>query len=82
LLGDFNAWEPRSFPLERNQNGQWEIVVYLAPARYEFKLVADGAWIENECCHVRLEGTGFTLSLPTETVLNSFGSRNLAVTVR
>jgi hypothetical protein len=81
LCGDFNSWDPRSFPLEKNQEGEWEGVVPLAPGRYEFKTVADGAWIENGFCEVRVEGTDFTLSLPTESVFNPFGTRNLVVTI-
>ena len=82
LLGDFNSWEPGSFPLKRNLSGQWEGVFPLAPGRYEFKLFADGAWIESGSCDVRMEGPDFTISLATESVINSFGTQNLAVTVR
>jgi hypothetical protein len=82
LCGDFNSWDLHALPLERNMKGEWEAVVPLAPGRYEFKTVADGAWVENGCCEVRVEGTDFTLSLPTESVFNSFGTRNLVVTVR
>jgi hypothetical protein len=82
LCGDFNSWDLHSLPLEKNLKGEWEAVFPLAPGRYEFKAVADGAWIENGCCEVRVEGTDFTLSLPTESVFNSFGTRNLVVTVR
>lgn len=82
LCGDFNSWDSRSLPLEKNQQGEWEAVVSLAPGRYEFKALGDGAWIESSGCKIRLEGTDFTLSLPTESVFNSLGTRNLAVTVR
>jgi hypothetical protein len=82
LCGDFNSWEPHSVPLKKNQMGEWEAVVPLAPGRYEFKTLADGAWIENGGCKARVEGTDFILSLPVESVFNSFGTRNLAVRVR
>jgi Carbohydrate-binding module 48 (Isoamylase N-terminal domain) len=82
LCGDFNSWDLHALPLEKNLKGEWKAVVPLAPGRYEFKTLADGAWVENGCCEVRMEGTDFTLSLPTESVFNSFGTRNLVVTVR
>jgi hypothetical protein len=82
LCGDFNSWNLHALPLEKNLKGEWEAVVPLAPGRYEFKAVADGAWVENGSCEVRVEGMDFTLSLPTESVFNSFGTRNLVVTVR
>ncbi len=82
LCGDFNSWDIHSLPLEKNLEGEWEAVVSLAPGRYEFKTVADGLWIENGYCEVRMEGTDFTLSLPLEWVFNSFGTRNLVFTLR
>jgi hypothetical protein len=82
LCGDFNSWDPHSLPLEKKQQGEWGAVVPLPPGRYEFKTMGDGAWIQSGGCKVRMEGTDFTLSLPVESVLNSIGTRNLAVTVR
>jgi hypothetical protein len=82
LSGSFNGWDLRSLPLEKSPQGDWKTVLPLPPGRYEFKAVADGAWIEDGNCEVRVEGAEFTLSLPAEPVFNPFGTRNYVVLVR
>ncbi len=82
LSGDFNEWNPHIQPLKRSRNGRWKAVLPLMPGRYEFKLLADGAWIEGAACEVRLKGTQYALMLPTEAAPNSFGTLNFAVVVR
>ena len=44
LVGDFNGWNPTALPLKRSSDGQrWEIEVPLAPGRYAYSFVVDGA---------------------------------------
>ena len=46
LAGDFNAWNLSSHPMEKSDEGIWELGLMLAPGRYEYKLVVDGHWWE------------------------------------
>jgi hypothetical protein len=44
LVGDFNGWNPAALPLKRSSDGErWEIEVPLAPGRYVYSFVVDGA---------------------------------------
>lgn len=44
LVGDFNAWSPSSLPLRRSSDGRtWVVEVPLAPGRYAYSFVVDGA---------------------------------------
>ena len=82
LAGEFNEWNPQSLPMVQNQQGVWNTVISLAPGRYEFKVIADGVWRENETCQVSIEGISFELVLHAEPVRNTFGTQNLVVQVR
>jgi hypothetical protein len=44
IVGDFNGWNPSALPLRRSADGQtWEVEVTLAPGRYAYSFVVDGA---------------------------------------
>jgi hypothetical protein len=43
LVGDFNGWNAGALPLRRLSNGTWEVAVPLAPGRYAYSFVVDGA---------------------------------------
>jgi hypothetical protein len=43
LVGDFNGWNAGALPLRRLSNGTWEVEVPLAPGRYAYSFVVDGA---------------------------------------
>jgi hypothetical protein len=44
LVGDFNGWDPVALPLRRAGDGRtWEIEVPLAPGRYAYSFLVDGA---------------------------------------
>ena len=44
VVGDFNGWNPTSLPLRRSADGRtWEVEVPLAPGRYAYSFVVDGA---------------------------------------
>ena len=68
LAGDFNQWDTRSLPMKKDRSGNWKAEVELAPGCYEYKLVADNAWVEH------LPGT--------ELVSNPFGTNNFVMWVR
>ena len=44
LAADFNGWSDYATPLEKSPDGFWTVAIALAPGRYEFKFVVDGAW--------------------------------------
>jgi hypothetical protein len=44
IVGDFNGWDPAALPLRRSSDGRtWEVEVPLAPGRYAYAFVVDGA---------------------------------------
>lgn len=44
IVGDFNGWNPTSLPLRRSSDGRtWEVEVPLAPGRYAYSFMVDGA---------------------------------------
>jgi len=68
LSGEFNQWDIKSLPMKKGEDGFWRTTVNLAPGRYEYKLCADGVWVEN---------------LPSaELVPNPFGTQNFVVLVK
>jgi 1,4-alpha-glucan branching enzyme len=68
LTGEFNRWSTKSLPMRKDKDGVWRSKIKLLPGRYEYKLFADGAWIEN---------------LPNaQAVSNPFGTQNFVITVK
>jgi PAS domain S-box-containing protein len=67
LVGDFNGWDTRANPLQKDSDGLWETVLILETGRYEFKFMVDGKWRESR-------GDEFT-------VPNKYGSYNNVVVV-
>ena len=49
LVGSFNEWDARANPLSRRVDGEWAVVLELAPGFYHYKFVVDGRW----CCEHR-----------------------------
>ena len=68
LAGEFNSWDTQSLPMKKDKNGVWKTKVKLPPGRYEYKLFADNAWIED------LSGA--------ELVSNPFGTQNFVMRVQ
>lgn len=44
LMGDFNNWNVKIHPMKKGKTGEWEKIVMLPPARYEYKFLVDGEW--------------------------------------
>lgn len=82
LAGDFNGWDPRSLPMEKTEDGRWTISLDLHPGGHEFKVVADGSWVEEMQCSVMAEGETFGLLLTSQTIPNPFGTHNFLIEVR
>jgi 1,4-alpha-glucan branching enzyme len=68
VAGEFNSWDTQSLPLKRDKDGIWRTKVKLPSGRYEYKLFADNAWVED---------------LPdSEAVFNPFGTKNFVISVK
>jgi chromosome partitioning protein len=49
IVGDFNNWTPDdSSRLTKDDKGRWMTTLELKPGRYQYKLVVDGQWHEDE----------------------------------
>ena len=44
LAGSFNDWDPTRTPMDPQGDGSWQAELELAPGRYEYKFIVDGAW--------------------------------------
>ena len=44
LMGDFNDWNPKKHPMQRDENGVWLKNLLLLPGKYEYKFMVDGRW--------------------------------------
>jgi 1,4-alpha-glucan branching enzyme len=62
LMGDFNNWDARSHPMQKDENGIWNLSIELPPGKYEYRLLVDGQW--------RLDSGN------NQTVPNCFGTEN------
>jgi 1,4-alpha-glucan branching enzyme len=68
VAGSFNGWDIKQTPLQKDSNGGWKTTVHLAPGRYEYRFVVDGAqWCSDPGAK--------------ESVPNEFGSTNSVVVV-
>lgn len=46
LAGTFNNWDPGNAAMKRTKTG-WELPVFLPNGTYTYRLIADGAWMED-----------------------------------
>jgi 1,4-alpha-glucan branching enzyme len=68
LAGEFNQWDTHSLPMKKDKDGVWKIKIKLPPGRYEYKLFADNAWVED------IPGA--------ELVCNPFGTQNFVIWIQ
>jgi len=68
VAGEFNRWDTRSLPMKKDKDGVWKAKVKLLPGRHEYKLFADGAWVED------IPGA--------DSVPNAFGTPNFVISVQ
>lgn len=48
LAGEFNSWNPRALPMQRDSSGMWIVELQLEPGVYQYKFVIDGIdWRED-----------------------------------
>ena len=50
VVGDFTKWELAPKALKKNKNGEWKVLVPLAPGRYEYRFLVDGQWLNDPQC--------------------------------
>lgn len=68
-VGDFNAWNPSSTPLEPATSGAWTVTLPLEPGRYQYMFVVDGQrWVVDP--------------FAIEQSDDGFGARNAVLDVR
>lgn len=62
FVGDFNGWDTKANPMEKDDDGIWRAILTLKPGRYEYRFFVDGNWENDPSCSSR--------------VPNEFGSKN------
>jgi 1,4-alpha-glucan branching enzyme len=67
LTGDFVNWNPDGIQLHHNGQDEWYVQLELAPGVYQYRLRADGEWIDDPEA--------------TRRVANPFGTQNCVLTV-
>lgn len=67
LTGDFLGWNPDGLPLHHDGGDEWYVHLELAPGEYQYRLRADGEWIDDPKAERR--------------VSNPFGTQNCVLTV-
>jgi 1,4-alpha-glucan branching enzyme len=50
VAGEFNEWQTHSHTLKKNEIGLWTTTLTLPPGHYQYRLVVDGAWINDPNC--------------------------------
>lgn len=48
LLGDFNAWDPKTHPMKKRKDGSFYLITYLKPGEYKYRFLLDGKRWEND----------------------------------
>jgi 5'-AMP-activated protein kinase regulatory beta subunit len=72
VAGTFNDWDPTCTQTEPQGDGTWRVELELAPGRYEYKFVVDGAW----CCEPGVPETDGAGDVP-----NPYGSMNRVIDI-
>lgn len=68
IAGSFNDWHAAATQMVRVANDHWVKDLVLAPGKYEYRLVVDGAWISDPRA--------------TEAAQNPFGELNSVLQVK
>ncbi len=73
LVGDFNNWDPEASPMVRaSDRGVWALRIPLAPGRYRYTFLIDGArWVPDPSEPPAVENDFGT---PTSVITVSYGS--------
>jgi hypothetical protein len=82
IAGSFNQWNPRALPMIQESDETWSIPLYLFPGCYEFKIFAQGRWVETGACYIVVEFESRKLILPPDRITNPFGTQNFILWVK
>ena len=56
IAGDFNDWTADDeHIMVKDEDGNWKTTLQLSPGRYQYKLLIDGKWSEDDCNPLRIE---------------------------
>lgn len=47
LVGDFNAWDLETHPMNRERAGKWRLRILLQPGTYRYAVLVDGKTLKN-----------------------------------
>jgi len=67
LTGDFNGWTRDGIPMKALGDGRYKTQLRLAPGTYQFRLLIDGEWADDQDAERR--------------VMNPFGTQNAVLQV-
>jgi 1,4-alpha-glucan branching enzyme len=68
VTGDFCAWVESGVDMTKGRDGEWRTTLELEPGTYQYRLLVDGEWRNDESAAKR--------------VANPFGSDNCVLEVR
>lgn len=58
VTGSFADWDPKSFPMQRDANGEWRATVRLPAGKHIYKFVVDGTWMADPAA-IETEDDGY-----------------------
>lgn len=47
LVGDFNAWDSETHPMNHERAGKWTLRILLPPGTYRYAVLVDGKTVKN-----------------------------------
>ncbi len=50
LAGDFTGWQQAPLAMKKDKKGVWKKTVSLPAGKYEYRLLVDGQWRDDEQC--------------------------------
>jgi len=86
LVGSMNNWNTTATPMQKDENGIWEIILNLGPGKHAYKFMVDGNWhYDQENPNVEDDGYGGSNSvieidkngkLMSQSIKNSDGNKS------
>ena len=77
LVGDFNHWDRRARPMERDARGAWVARMWLEPGTYQFKYISEEGWWYNDHAAFGLQRSPFGWN--STVVVGSAADRRLSL---
>jgi 1,4-alpha-glucan branching enzyme len=54
LIGDFTQWQRQPIPLNKRQDGIWQVRLRLTPGTHSYCFIVDDKWREDRECQVQV----------------------------